>query len=565
MKDAIRKFWNEEGAHLKPLDYLVIAIMMILYGILSFHQLGVTSNPETYFYVMGSNNQVDIELKEKTSITKIRHFTGGEMGTYELFYSLDGNEFTPLDNYLEQDAVFAWKDYDTDQELKYLRIVGLTDNSQLGDIQLYDRYGNKVEATAMNDISGVVLDEIDTVPDQISFENSTYFDEIYFARAAYEYMNKLPAYEWVHPPLGKAIQMIPMLFMGMNPFSYRLMGNIAGILMIPALYILAKNMFKKRKYAILAGSLMALDTFHFAQCRLGTVDSFLVLFLLLSFLFMYQYISLTKKDSLWKRLIKLFFSGFFVGCAIATKWTGLFGGLALAIIFFADLIYKNFGKDKHWTTDTTLIILACVGCFIIVPILIYVGCYFMFPNMNPYQITDLSSLIEETKAMYQYHATLDATHPFTSAWYSWPYLYKPVWYYVSYFAGNMRSTISCIGNPAIWWPSILALVYVLIEAFRSRKKEYWFIIVAFLCMWLPYSFIGRVMFLYHYFPALPFAMLALVALFKYLTDKLHLRHMIVIYFVVVLVFFLLFYPMASGMLIPGEYADFMQWLPQWFF
>ena len=41
------------------------------------------------------------------------------------------------------------------------------------------------------------------------------------------------------------------------------------------------------------------------------------------------------------KLKNLFLSGLFIGLSIATKWTGLYAGLALAIVFFVDLIYKE--------------------------------------------------------------------------------------------------------------------------------------------------------------------------------------------------------------------------------
>ena len=568
MKEFFKKIWNEEGAHLNSIDFIILGILIVIYSMLAFFQLGTSNSPQTYFYVVSDNNQIDIMLEgDATDVLKIRHFAGPEVGSYQVLYSEDGENYIPLDNPLEQKSVFAWDDYDTDVKLKYLRLIGQTDGSQIGEIQLYDRYGYKLNLVAMNDTSESVVDELDTVPDQISYQNSTYFDEIYFARTAYEYANDMPAYEWVHPPLGKVIQMIPIALMGMSPFSYRLMGVLAGILLIPVIYILAKNMFKKRKYAILAGALMAFDTFHLAQSRLGTIDTFLVLFILLSFLFMYQYISLTKEDSLFKRLRKLFFSGLFIGCAIATKWTGLFGGLALAIIFFADLIYKNCGKGKRWTVDTTVIVLCCFVFFILLPLVIYIGIYFMYPYLSvaPYAITNFNELMIENEAVYQYHSQLNATHPFTSPWYSWPLMLKPVWYYVQEFAGNMKETIVGIGNPAIWWVGILGLLHVLIEAVRTRKKEMWFILVAFLCMWLPYMAIGRVMFLYHYFPVLPFVMLAIVALFKHLTEKLNFKKSIPIYLVVVIIFFILFYPVATGLMVPSEFVDFLRWLPEWYF
>ena len=89
--------------------------------------------------------------------------------------------------------------------------------------------------------------------------------------------------------IRKLIQAIPIALMGMTPFAWRMAGNICGILMIAVMYILGKKLFKKRKWAITAALLMMLDTFHFAQSRMGTVDTELVLFSLLAVLFMVNY------------------------------------------------------------------------------------------------------------------------------------------------------------------------------------------------------------------------------------------------------------------------------------
>ncbi|MEG2283432.1 MAG: phospholipid carrier-dependent glycosyltransferase [Bacilli bacterium] len=564
MYNKLKKILDSENEHLKKADYIILAIFIVLYSILSFYQLGSFSNPETYMKFTADNNETVFALKESTTISKIRIFTGNEFGDYEVYLSNDGSDFE-LFGSMKLDSVFAWSDFNIDKEFTYLKLVGTTTNSSLGDIQFYNNNLEKVPSIPLSEGSKLMLDEIDTVPNQISYMNSTYFDEIYFARTAYEYANGLEAYEWVHPPLGKVIQMLPIKVLGMNPFSYRLMGNIAGIIMIPVIYILALNMFKNRKYAILGGSLMALDTFHFAQTRMGTVDSFLVLFLMLSFLFMYQYISLNRTEPLAKRLLKLFLSGLTIGCAIATKWTGLFGGLALAIIFFADLISKNFGKGKKWGLDTTKIIIGCIVFFVIVPLIIYIGIYYLFPLVPGIEVNNLTKLIEQTTNVYNYHSLLSETHPFTSPWYQWPLMIKPVWYYVTYIGDSLKATISGIGNPAIWWMGILGVFYLVYDLFKKHTKESGFLIITILCMFLPYIFIGRVMFMYHYFPVLPFVMLAVVALFKFLTELYKTNKLMISYLIIVLVLFILFLPIVSGMMMPVEYIDALRWFSTWIF
>ena len=197
--------------------------------------------------------------------------------------------------------------------------------------------------------------------------------------------------------------------------------------------------------------------------------------------------------------------------------------------------------------------------------MIYVLSYLLFPVVYPGKVEGISGLIKQTQDMYTYHSTLEATHPFTSEWYTWPAMIKPVWYYVGYFGGDMKGTIVGIGNPAIWWFGIIASIFVLIMALLRRKREDWFILVFILATWLPYVFIGRIMFMYHYFPTLPFIMLAIVALIKFITEKIRNNSVYLFYVGVVILLFTYFYPVISGMITSDKYIETIRWLSTWYF
>lgn len=561
-----KSYLRDNSRKLGKTDWIIIGVFVLFYAIISFNNLGTLENPQTFYKFTNAGDEAGIELENNIEqISKIRVYSGNETGSYDIFTSNDGENYDFLIT-IEQTMAFSWSDFTLDKSFKYLKLVSKDFDTSIGEIQLYDQYGEKVSVVASDDQSEVLLDEKNTVPATISYLNSAYFDEIYFARSAYEYIHGIPTNEWVHPPLGKLIMTIPILLFGMNTFAYRFMGNIAGILMIPVIYALAKNIFKNRKWAILAGILMTFDCFHFAQTRMGTVDSFLVLFIMLSALFMYKYIVMDKNDKLNKKLLNLFLSGLFIGCSIATKWTGLYAGLALAIIFFGNMIYQNWKKPKdEKDPDLIKVLLASVVFFVVIPLTIYVLSYLLFPTIYPNKVEGISGLIEQTKNMYEYHSKLTATHDFSSAWYTWPIMYKPVWYYVSYPGGDIVSTIVGIGNPAIWWFGVVAALFTLVMSILKRKREYLFITVFILCSWLPYLFIGRCMFMYHYFPTLPFIMLAIVALVKFITQKIRSNSFYLGYVILVVVLFILFYPVISGMLTSADYVNSLKWLKSWIF
>ena len=232
-------------------DVILMVIITLVYAIVSFINLGSNTNPQTFWKTENVGDSITFKIEQgDTNVTKIRYYTGVDFGDYSLYVSYNGENYSdPLT--IETEKVFAWNDFNLTGNFEYIKIVGEKQGIYLGEIAVYDDEGNILKLTPISENSNLVLDEQNTVPEEISYLNSTYFDEIYFARTAYEHQHNLPIYEWTHPPLGKLLMAVPMLFMGMTPFAYRLMGNIAGILMIPTIYIFAKMLFKESKYGVL--------------------------------------------------------------------------------------------------------------------------------------------------------------------------------------------------------------------------------------------------------------------------------------------------------------------------
>lgn len=549
---------------------ILIIIITVIYAIISFYNLGTLVNPQTFYKFEEEKDYAILELNNQ-NISKIRYYSGVNSGKYNIYVSDDLKDYNYLGTTNEV-YVFSWNDYYINGSGKYLYIQAVESGTYLGEIVAYDSNNNKIALNPSSKNSGKIIDEQDTVPEEISYLNSTYFDEVYHARAAYEYIHNLRPYEWVHPPLGKILISIPVIYFGMNTFSYRFMGNIAGILMIPIMYMIAKKIFKSEKCGIVAAVIMACDGMHFAQTRIATVDSFLTLFMMISYLFMIRYLDLKREDSLKKKLKELFFCGLFMGFAIDTKWSAAFGAMGLAIIFFIHLIY-NVIKEKKWTKDYTKIILSCIVFFVIIPIAIYIISYKPFFSCPESEVKDLKTLFDHQVGMYEYHSKLVATHPFTSSWYTWPILYKPVWYYVGYFENSQVSTIACLGNPIIWWSSIAGVAYLIISGIVSAIKKdiegikrSGVILILIATTWLCYIFIGRIMFLYHYFITLPFVMLALAGLINFLDDKIkikNIRFIIPLFLIVIIVSFTYFFPVVSGYRVDKEYIKNTKWLKSW--
>ena len=545
----IKTFLNEKNEKLNIKDYITIFIILLMYGIISFINLGDYNSPQT-FYSANLDDSITFELEKYDVIDYIMLFNGYNNSKYQIYTSMNNKDYTYI-NELDGNGAFAWDKRIISKKSKYVRISFKKD-STLGEVAFYNKDGNYLNIKSIHDNKGKIInklnDEKDVIPKQISYMNSSYFDEIYFARTAYEYAHNIKTYEWTHPPLGKIIQMIPVVLTNhFSPFIYRFMGNIAGILMIFVMYLFGKIIFKYRKYAILSSLILCLDTFHFTQTRMGTVDSHLVLFILLAAYFMYRFIKEEKVGY-------LFLSGLMFALSISVKWTGFYGGLGLAIIYFI-YMFKNKNFNAEYIVKGSVF-------FIVIPLIIYCFIYLLFPN-NLLYTNNLKNIEIEQNKMYTYHSNLDDDHPFSSKWYTWPFSYKPVWYHQEIYNSKIKESISGIGNLVIWILCIFGFIYTFLKFILKKDKDSLFLIIMFLSLWLPYAFIGRVMFLYHYFPALLFIMLCLVNLLKDINKKC--KYIIPIFLIVSLLFFIIYYPVISGIPTSSEYIDRLQLFNSWIF
>ncbi len=541
---------------------IILIAIIVAYTVLSFYRLGSMKNPQTY-YNLKNTEQLIYVLPDNTIPTRMMFYSGNDLPYISIFLTNDINDLNSYkyDSSYDSVYVFSWHDVsfnDDKTSYKYVVLQSYWDSTTLGELKIYDQDNNEIKLEPFHEKEKVLLDEQDTVPTEYSYYNSSYFDEVYFPRAAYEILNGLPVYETVHPPLGKLIISIPVSILGVTPFAYRLMGNIAGILMLIVIYAIAKELLKKELYAIFAVAIMALDGMHFVQTRIGTVDSFLVLFIMASFLFFIKYLKIPKEEKLKKKVIPLLISGTFWGMAISTKWTAAFAGLGMGIIYAIDFI-----KNKKWNIK---LLLFSVLSFVIIPFTIYILSYIPIINNPNEGIYDIKSFIEYQQDIYNYHSGLQEGHPYSSPWYTWPIIGKPLWFYAGYFSDGKYGTIACMGNPAIWWLSILTAVITLIYTAFKKNKEGLMIIIMIFATWLPYFFISRAMFIYHYFITLPFMMLTIpFAISKLAEWKNKFKYAVPVLCVIFLAMFIYFYPVYSGLPVNYRYIEQTRWFKEWFY
>ena len=567
---------EESVRHLTKRDWCILGAIVACYAVVAFSNLGSTSAPETPWSSKEDYTSITIDAGENKTISKVWSYLGNyENRKFTVEVTNDPeSEWENIGQCL-MPSVFKW-DMLKDEKgaeiamvgtYRYMRLTSLDMESVVMELAVLDSDGKLITPANANEYP-TLYDEQDTFTGDTTYRNGTYFDEIYHARTAYEYTQGIYSYENTHPPLGKVLISVGIRMFGMNPFGWRVIGTLFGVLMLPLMYMFSKRMTKQSWVAGCVTTLFAFDFMHFAQTRIATIDVFVTFFIIAMYLAMYRYAQTDyRKTKWWKTWIFLALSGIAMGLGIASKWTGIYAGIGLAIIFFAIIIYRIVqnrveNNSKFWKYTWSTLGL-CVVFFIIIPGLIYLLSY--LPFRDGVSTNVFSAMFKNQKDMFSYHSTLVAEHPYSSMWYQWPVMIRPIFYYCGDAVNGLKEGISSFGNPLVWWAGIPATIYMIYMMFRSKDKTAMFLCVGYLAQYLPWFFVTRIIFIYHYFPSVPFITLMIGYAFCDIVKRFpKLKVYVFAYVALAVLLFIMFYPVLSGMPIDGTYAEkCLRWMSSW--
>ena len=626
---------------LTRVDCLLMAAVSVVYACAAFVNLGSTKAPQTYWQSEDYEEQVVFDLGDVRTF-RMTYYGGISTATFTVSLSNDGERWTE-ENYAvySEDEIFRWHWYapktktvtngknkfadalydesrviDTGengarvaysgsytpyppQTARYVRLTVMGIGLKLYEVGFWN-----VDDRALYPVAAVtgsregadykaLTDEQDAVAWAPSYYNGMYFDEIYHPRTAYELLHgpsvsKQPnatdgnwLLEWSHPHLGKLLIMVGIRLFGMTPFGWRFMGALTGVLMLPLMFLMAKQLTKDSRLSFVAMFLLAVDSMHFTQTRLATVDSYAVFFIMLMYLFMFRYAQMNLlKQPLGRTLVPLGLCGVSMGLACATKWIGMYAAVGLAIIFFATVFlrlreYLALRREAEGDEDAAALtrafpkkliftLLFCVLFFVVIPFLIYYFCYWR--HFAPVGGLTLKRFWDMQVQMFNYHSRLVDSHYFSSPWYEWPTIVRPMWYYSAETAivGYGRvSSISCMGNPIVWWAGLAAMIALLIALCASTRPSPVFLLIAvgFASQYLPWVLVPRSTFIYHYFASVPFIIIATVLWIGRLRkrDSVAGNTLAVTLMALALFLFVAFYPLESGYPCAYSYALKLRW------
>ena len=638
---AFRSLFTEKQLdnrlHWTKRDTAILCGLTALYSVICFMTLGSTKAPQTAWTSTDYEESVTFDLGEDRDSFCILYFSRVSRYDFSIAVSQDGKYWSD-ENWAEMNQGQCWKwKYVTESFTgddggrtynsggrqwfsgRYVRLtahqIGLTlceiifrdEEGQILPVSIFKRE-NAIEDSSLYSDPEALLDEQNTLEAlplwfpsdlkeaegeenpliaQPGWWNSTYFDEIYHARTAFEFLHGTVPYETSHPPLGKILMSWGITLFGMTPFGWRFAGALAGVAMLAGMYLLGKQLTKSTAIAAAMGSLMALDCMHLTQTQIATIDSFPVLFILFSWFFMLRFLQTDiGSEKQHHMLTDLACSGLFMGLGIASKWIGIYSGAGLAVVFFTHCLCWIYASRKTAVGKTNAVrkvfrlCLWCIPFFVAIPLVVYLLSYIpYFAYKHPDSLSAfISDVWNAQVGMLNYHSTpgLGMDHPFYSPWYEWPVIGKPMYYATKMYVYNddFSHSIFCIGNPFIWLPALGTMLVCMIGWCRSitrrnassetaRDRQFgtenslFFLLVGFLAQYLPWMLVPRGTYIYHYFASVPF----LIVSIGLVLHQIRLRNrkagniILILFLFGCASAFFLFFPYVSGIYAPVKWLD----------
>ncbi|MGB1560913.1 MAG: glycosyltransferase family 39 protein [Sinimarinibacterium flocculans] len=548
-----------------------LAIGLYRVGAIEYPQTGVVGDGFTVEY------RYDQPVDARTALIYAGEKAQGDTPARLSLQRFDGGEWVD---------VLAERDFNDFYHLYEVRLVNpgpstryrwrtSASNWRINELALLDLEGRallpaKVEAAeAAGGEWAALADEPENWTPRRGYLGGVYFDEIYHVRSGYEYLHRLPLYDHTHPPMGKWPIMLSIDLFGMRPFGWRFAGVLTSAITVGVLAWGGWLLVGTLPALLVAGALGLFEFSRFTIGRYGTIDGYLALYVLLSALFLWRRFGLQQwsdwRDG-WRPGLDLFVAGAFLGAAIGVKWSALYGGLGV-FLFFVVAAGSGMLRDgaARWRRLAPRLLGAALA-FGLTPFVVFCLSYIPFLRLMDGSPSLLSSdgvreIIKSQQYIYNYHSNLTDSHPFASAFWTWPINLKPLWIYTG--EGHPRTAISILGNPAIWWGGLLVLIAAVWRNLGRVHRTDVLLLGGWASLYLPWALVDRTAFNYHYYPS---ALLLILLLARYLVrwSQLPRLQALPLYAVMLAgLLFVWFYPTISGHPAPLAWFESLRWLPTW--
>ncbi len=312
-----------------------------------------------------------------------------------------------------------------------------------------------------------------------------YFDETWYVPTARALIKSGEMLHQEHPPLGKLLIACGMRIFGDDPLGWRAMSALFGSLTLVAMLIWSFALLRDISQALWASAITLFDGVLYVQARIAMLDVFLMAFC--AFALAFFTLSLKERKSPGKSFVLAMAMGVSLGLACACKLSGLFllvGVLAVRLLIglfrlwrvrFEDPRERDFFAPDAWAalTPAKALLALVVG-----PFLAYFLAY--LPQMI-HEGSVLEFFLSQRR-MIAIMTGVSATHPYSSLWFDWPAMTRPVWYLFhvesagasAWSATNPAQAIVALANPLVFYAGEAA---ILVMAWRwiagAAKSTRW--------------------------------------------------------------------------------------------
>jgi dolichyl-phosphate-mannose--protein O-mannosyl transferase len=443
-----------------------------------------------------------------------------------------------------------------------------------------------------------------------------------FVRGDFSGLGELPT-QIVHPDGGKWMLALGQWAFGTDSFGWRISAAVAGALTVLVLARLVLRLTGSLVASGVAGLLLALDGVHLVLSRVALLDVFLCLWIVVAVACL-----VADRDWIDARLDRFHAwrpwqvaAGVSLGLACSVKWSGVY---VLAVAGLAIVLGEVAARRRAWRAGpalgprpglllTTLRVgapafVTLVGLALVVYLLSWTG---WLVHHEAYELrfgrgygdaapwgsyvgqepgswwaeawNALRSLWHFHVMAYDFHTgdyLAEQTHPYQSHPLGWLVLERPV----GVDAQNDLPAATCgaaadsscmrevlvLGNPAVWWAGVLALVASLVTWVRTRRWTWSVPVLGLLASWVPWFLsTDRPIFLFYAVAILPFTIIAIALVVDALRRRLRGRarlalHVVLgLYLVTVVVLFVYFHPIWTDALISYDQWRSRMWFPRW--
>jgi len=373
--------------------------------------------------------------------------------------------------------------------------------------------------------------------------NTLVFDEVYFAKFGHNYLTQTRFFD-THPPLGKYLIAFGIAVKGFNTWGFRWVNALVGSAIPLVLAGIAYQLCKRPSFALITAALASIDGLLLVESRYALLNVHILFFgLMAHWLVLVALNHKGVRQNLW-----LAAAGISFGATIAVKWNGLGFLLGLYLVWMvAKVLAAKLLFQGQQLSLQRLSKLSWLQMFVYLPaIALFTYSVLWIPHLTQNPEFGFWQVHRE---IFNYHHQLGGAevHPYCSAWYTWPFLLRPI----SYLYQTTQSTVeplpiigpplpqdavqwvysvSATGNPILWWSSTFAILLLLIGGGRqiwysftsptlnpqqivgTRAEQLWvpvYLGVNYLANFLPWVSVSRCTFLYHYMPASLFSGMAI--------------------------------------------------------